>query len=265
MGPVTRATMSTVWEYAAFVANSLIFLLIGLRMDLTTITDNVGLVLIGFAVVLVGRAVTVYGYGLVSRLAGRRLPLRWQHVLVWGGLRGTIALALVLSVPASVSGRPTLEVLTFGVVLMSLVLQGLTMPALARRLGLVDTEGAATRSRRRAALLDGFVAAHEELDRLQESGALPRVEQRHLERTIEEQENALLEGLDPESEEPPEGDEERLSERMGALVAQRRRIAALRHAGVLEEDTAEELMDEIDRRLALLADRLVCEPPESCD
>ena len=194
MGPVTRATMSTVWEYAAFVANSLIFLLIGLRMDLATITDNVGLVLIGFAVVIVGRAVTVYGYGLVSRLAGRRLPLRWQHVLVWGGLRGTIALALVLSVPASVSGRPTLQVLTFGVVLMSLVLQGLTMPALARRLGLVDTEGAATRSRRRAALLDGFVAAHEELDRLQESGALPRVEQRHLERTIEEQETLLPRG-----------------------------------------------------------------------
>ena len=129
MGPVTRATMSTVWEYAAFVANSLIFLLIGLSIDLGTITDNVGLVLIGFAVVLVGRAVTVYGYGLASRLAGRRLPLRWQHMLFWGGMRGTIALALVLSVPASVSGRPTLRVLTFGVVLMSLVLQGFTMPA----------------------------------------------------------------------------------------------------------------------------------------
>ena len=111
MGAVTRVTMGTVWEYAAFVANSLIFLLIGLRMDLGTIADNVGLVLIGFAVVLVARAVTIYGYGAVSRLAGSCLPPRWQHVLVWGGLRGTIALALVLSVPASVSGRQTLQVL----------------------------------------------------------------------------------------------------------------------------------------------------------
>ncbi len=265
MGPVTRATMSTVWEYAAFVANSLIFLLIGLRIDLGLITDNVGLVLIGFVVVLVGRAVTVYGYGLVSRLAGRGLPLRWQHVLVWGGLRGTIALALVLSVPDSVSGRPTLQVLTFGVVLMSLVLQGLTMPVVARRLGLVDAEVAAARSRKSAVLLDGFVAAHEELDRLQEMGTLPRVEQRHLERTIEEQENVLLEGIDPESEEPAEGEDERLSERMGALIAQRRRISALQNAGVLAPDSAEEFKDEIDRRLALLADRLVCEPPEECD
>jgi monovalent cation:H+ antiporter, CPA1 family len=265
MGPVTRATMSTVWEYAAFVANSLIFLLIGLRVDLGLISDNVGLVLIGFVVVLIGRAVTVYGYGLVSRLAGRRLPLRWQHILVWGGLRGTIALALVLSVPDRVDGRPTLQVLTFGVVLISLVLQGLTIPVVARRLGLVDPEVAAARSRKSAVLLDGFVAAHEELDRLQELGTLPRVEQRHLERTIEEQENVLLEGIDPESEEPAEGEDERLSERMGALIAQRRRISALQNAGVLAPDPAEEFKDEIDRRLALLAERLVCEPPEACD
>ena len=265
MGPVTRVTMSTVWEYAAFVANSLIFLLIGLRIDLGTITANVGLVLIGFAAVLAGRAVTIYGYGLVSRVAGRKLPLPWQHVLFWGGLRGTIALALVLSVPDDLPGRSTLQVLTFGVVLMSLVLQGLTMPPLARRLHLADAEEAAARSRQRARLLDGFVAAHEELDRLQESGTLPRVEQRHVERTIEEQENVLLQGLDPVANEPAEGEDERLSERMGALLAQRRRVSALRNVGVLDDATSDDLTEEIDRRLALLADRLVCERGGACD
>ena len=128
MGPVTRVTMGTVWEYAAFVANSLIFLLIGLRLDLSLIVDHVGLVLIAFAVVVAARAVTVYGLGAVFRVAGSRVPFAWQHVLVWGGLRGTIALALVLSVPADVPGRETLQVVTFGVVLLSLVGQGLTMP-----------------------------------------------------------------------------------------------------------------------------------------
>jgi hypothetical protein len=91
------------------------------------------------------------------------------------------------------------------------------------------------------------------------------VEQRHLERTIEEQEAVLLEGLDPLSDEPEEGDDERLSERMGALLSQRRRITALRNAGVLAGDAAEDLTDEIDSRLALLADRLACEPGEECD
>ena len=266
MGPVTRVTMSTVWEYAAFVANSLIFLLIGLRIDLGGIAGHLGLVVIAFVVVLAARAVTIYGYGLASRLAGRRLPVSWQHVLVWGGLRGTIALALVLSLPADVPGLQTLEVVTFGVVLLSLVGQGLTMPWLARRLGLVGAEEPAVSARQRRALLDGFVVAHEELDRLQEAGELPRAEREHLAQTIEDQEAILLEGLVPVVEEPPEGEAERLAARLGALLAQRRRIEALRHAGVIEAVTARELVAEIDHRIELLGDRLACErDPERCE
>jgi len=258
MSPVTRVTMDTVWEYAAFIANSLIFLLIGLSMHLSLIGAHVGLVLVAFVVVVAARAVVVYGYGLISRPFGGGLPFRWQHVLVWGGLRGTIALALVLSVPAAFAGRQTLEVVTFGVVLLSLVGQGLTVPWLTRRLGLAGEEQSVAR-RRRDALLEGFVSAHEELDRLQEAGVMPHAEREHLERTIEEQEGLLLEEMTPVADEPAEGEEERLTERLGALLAQRRRIAALRHAGALAGVTADELVDEVDRRIALLGERLACE------
>ena len=258
MSPVTRVTMDTVWEYAAFIANSLIFLLIGLSMHLSVIGAHVGLVLIAFVVVVAARAVVVYGYGLISRPFGGGLPFRWQHVLVWGGLRGTIALALVLSVPAAFAGRQTLEVVTFGVVLLSLVGQGLTVPWLTRRLGLAGEEQSVA-SRRRDVLLDGFVRAHQELDRLQEAGVMPRAEGEHLERTIEEQEGLLLEGMAPVSEEPAEGEEEQLAARLAALFAQRRRIEALRHAGALASASADELVDEVDRRIALLGERLACE------
>ena len=257
MSAVTQVTMGTVWEYAAFVANSLIFLLIGLSMHITLIAAHVGLVLVAFVVVTAARAVTIYGYGLIARPFGGGMPFRWQHVLVWGGLRGTIALALVLSVPAAVAGRATLEVVTFGVVLLSLVGQGLTMPWMVRRLGLAGGEESVAR-RRREALLEGFVSAHQELDRLQEAGVIPHAEREHLERSIEEQETVLLEGMAPLTDEPAEGDEERLAERIGALVAQRRRIEALRHAGALADATADELVDEVDRRVALLGDRLAC-------
>jgi monovalent cation:H+ antiporter, CPA1 family len=255
MSPVTRVTMSTVWEYAAFVANSLIFLLIGLSMHLSLIAAHVGLVLIAFVVVVAARAVTIYGYGLIARLFGAGLPFRWQHVLVWGGLRGTIALALVLSVPAAVTGRATLEVVTFGVVLLSLVGQGLTVPWLTRRLGLEGQEASVGR-RRREVLLEGFVGAHEELDRLQEAGIVPGPERRHLQQTIEEQEDALLDGMAPLADEPTAGDDERLAARLGALLAQRRRIVALRGAGAVDEALKAALLAELDDRVALLAERL---------
>jgi CPA1 family monovalent cation:H+ antiporter len=258
MSPVTRVTMDTVWEYAAFVANSLIFLLIGLRIDLHGVVEHAGLVVIAFVVVVAARAVTIYGFGAFSWAARHRVPWSWQHVLVWGGLRGTIALALVLTLPSDMPGAETLQVVTFGVVLLSLVGQGLTIPWLVRRLKLVG-DGVREEQKRREALLQGFVVAHEELERLQEAGQLPRAERRHLERPIEEQEAVLLEGMDPVADEPAEGEEEKLADRIGALVAQRRRVRALRGAGVLAAAAADDLVDEIDRRIEVLGDRLACE------
>ncbi len=261
MSPVTRVTMRTVWEWAAFAASSVIFLLVGLSIDLRLVTGHIGLAAIAFGVVLGARAVTIYGYGALARLAHRPLPLRWQHVLVWGGLRGTIALALVLSVPAAITGSEGLRVITFGVVLASLLLQGLTMPWFVRRLGLAGAAGEDTAHARRQTLLGGFVRAHEELARLQDAGELPRPVAEDLELSVAEHEAVLLEGMTPESDEPPEGACDLLAARIGALVAQRTRIQALRHAGMLEAGVADELVSEIDHRVGLLGDRLSCELP----
>ena len=147
MSQNTRASMTVFWDVAAFAANSLVFLLIGVRVGSSAVFDRAGLVALAFAVTLAARAVTIYGFEIVGyrvarsigigRLLGEGLPLRWQHILTWGGLRGTIALALVLSVPADVAGRDTLVGLTFGVVLVSLLLQGLTMRPFVNALGLV--------------------------------------------------------------------------------------------------------------------------------
>jgi CPA1 family monovalent cation:H+ antiporter len=264
MSPVTRVTMGTVWEYAAFVANSLIFLLIGLRIDQHGVLAHAGLVVVAFVVVVAARAVTIYGFGAFSRIFGRGLPWSWHHVLVWGGLRGTIALALVLTVPDDVPGKATLQVVTFGVVLLSLVGQGLTMPWVVRRLGLV-AEGQSDEDKRRAALLDGFVAAHEELEQLEEAGGVPAEDLRHLEGPVGQQEALLLEGLVPVSDEPGEDEPARLSERLGVLLAQRRRIEALRRSGVVAEQAAADLLHETDARIALLGERLACaREPGTC-
>jgi CPA1 family monovalent cation:H+ antiporter len=177
-------------------------------------------------------------------------------VLVWGGLRGTIALALVLSVPVTVPGRETLQVVTFGVVLLSLVGQGLTMPILVRRLGLVGGEEEAVSLRQRQVLVEGFVLAHEALDRLEEAGMLKRADREHLGVSIEEQEEALLEGLDPLGSEPLAGEEDKLAERVAQLLVQRSRIEALGQAGAVDEAVTGALLDELDARVALLGERL---------
>jgi Na+:H+ antiporter len=135
------------WDFAAFIVNSLVFLLIGLSVDLKTELGQAALIAAAFALVVGARAVTVYISAAATRPLIDRVPFAWQHAMVWGGLRGAVALALVLSIPADVTGQGRLVVLAFGVVLGSLLLQGLSMPLLMRKLRLTgppdSTEDAA--------------------------------------------------------------------------------------------------------------------------
>jgi CPA1 family monovalent cation:H+ antiporter len=141
MSDGVKQAVTLFWEYAAFIVNSLVFLLIGAQMDLDAIGGNIGLVMLGFAIVLISRAAAVYSSAGIGRLLCPSLPGRWQHVLVWGGLRGTVALALALSVPADTPGQERLVTLTFGVVLCSLLVQGLTMKPFAHAMGVGKTAG----------------------------------------------------------------------------------------------------------------------------
>ena len=130
----TRELMRLTWEYGAFFVNGMVFLLIGLIMDWRTIVDNLELVLAAFALTLAARAFIVYGYEGLARAGRGGAPTSWNHVLWWGGLRGTLALALLLTVPADIPGLPTLQALVYGTVLCSLLIEGMTIPLLVDRL-----------------------------------------------------------------------------------------------------------------------------------
>jgi CPA1 family monovalent cation:H+ antiporter len=138
MSAQTRTAMLSFWEYAAFVINSLVFLLIGLEVHVSELLHAWRPVLFAIAAVLIGRALSVYLLVPASNLIAPRIPSRWQHVLVWGGLRGALALALALSLDSSFPYRGQILDMTFGVVVFSILLQGLTMKPILRWLKIAD-------------------------------------------------------------------------------------------------------------------------------
>lgn len=139
MSANTRYAVSLFWEYAAFVVNSLVFLLIGLQIKMDLLLNHSGLIAAGIVAILIARAVLVYGLSpIIARLEKKELPTRWRHVLVWGGLRGSLCMALALSLPADFPQREALIVVTFGVVLFTLLVKGLTIEPLVKRLKLIE-------------------------------------------------------------------------------------------------------------------------------
>ncbi len=131
-----RGHILAFWEYAAFLVNSLVFILIGSSEAHTAARFLSWATAAAVALVLIGRAAAVYPLAALFARTTRAVPWRYQHVLVWGGLRGALALALALSLPNDFPDRDTIIVTAFAVVAFSIFVQGLTMPPLLRRMGL---------------------------------------------------------------------------------------------------------------------------------
>ncbi|MCP3057574.1 Na+/H+ antiporter [Myxococcus sp. K38C18041901] len=134
MSPTTRVAVESFWEYWSFALNSVVFLLIGLEVNLTSLLASWQPILAAYFAVIAGRAVVVYGVSAILRRTSERMPWSWSAVLTWAGLRGAISMVLVLSLPADFTHRELLVNMTFGVVVLSIVFQGLTMAPLLRKL-----------------------------------------------------------------------------------------------------------------------------------
>jgi len=135
ISPRGKESVQTFWEYAAFVANSFVFLLIGMHEAHQNLIAIWLPAVIAIALVTLGRAVAIYPSCLFFARSSLRVPARQQHILFWGGLRGALALALALGLSPQIPLRETIIAISFAVVAFSVFVQSLTMAPFLRKMG----------------------------------------------------------------------------------------------------------------------------------
>jgi len=137
ISPSTEEFMEHFWEYLAYLANVLIFLMVGMQIDLVALWASIDLILLVFVGMLISRAVVVFGVvPLIGKFRGSEaIGMPYRMVMYWGGLRGAIALAIVLSMP-EFEYKDTLVAVVMGAVVFTLVIQGLSIEFLVKKLKL---------------------------------------------------------------------------------------------------------------------------------
>ncbi len=253
MNPSTRVAAETFWEYTAFALNSVVFLLIGFELRADDLIASWKPILVAYLAVTVGRGVVILGVTGILRRTRERIPWRWAPALTWSGLRGALSMVLALSLAADFPQRNLLVTMTFGVVLLTLLIQGTTMRPLLKRFGLTRS----IEHRRELDVARGRAlasrAALAEIDRMRrEFAASPDVLEPlrdHYESTIREAEEEMR------SLHEKTGDlraEESGAARRHLLLTEKSSVLEAFQQGLLEQEAFEEIVSEIDTQIVEL-------------
>ncbi len=262
MSPSTRMTLTTFWEVVAFLMNSLLFLLMGAAVDMEALWSNLGIAAAIFACLVLVRAIVTYGYMFLLKPTRWAVPVPWMHVIHWGGVRGSIPIALALGLPVGLSipvgdgvviTRDDLIAAVFGVVLLSLFTQGLTIGPLVSWLGLAHRDATRDRFERLQAREAAMRAAADALDELVRRGETTNQIRDHIRASMAE-ERATVGKLvrDMLADNPGLHRAEEEQALRAAWLAARAALEDVRRRGVISAEAVEHEVIEIDARLVLL-------------
>lgn len=133
LSPEVRGAIFDFWEIAAFFATSAAFVYLGLSMNIFNIANNILVIILVFAAVIVSRVASTYPIlAAINKFTTEKIPMVWRHVIMLGGMRGALSVALVASLPQS-SFKNTIATITFGVVLASLIIQYFALTKYVRK------------------------------------------------------------------------------------------------------------------------------------
>lgn len=251
MSPTTRLSLTHFWEVAAFLFNGLLFLLIGLTVERGGLLDDAGQIGLVFLALLIARSVAVYGLTWIhAALAVNPLPISWRHVVNWGGLRGSIPIALALGLPSGFPESDRLKSITLGAVFLSLMVQGITIKPLLARLGLVHRSQEQEDFERAQGNAIAARAALSALEKLRRRGDISDrlfdVLDEHFERMRKESANRLAK-MTADFGEVRRRQLGRVSAQV--FAAQRTALDETLRRGLLSEEVWRELTREVDARL----------------
>ena len=256
-----RITLLSFWEYASFSVNTFIFVLIGVEINLITLWNTLPAIVLAVLAFQAGRILTVYPLLAGLRWIDRPIPLRWQHLLFLGNIKGSLSMALALSLPTTLPGREVLIALIYGCVLVSLVVQGSSLPWVVKRLNLSKFSEAKRQIEELQAQLITSKAAQDELDSLLKSGVLPKAVYEEMrsgyqvrvagaEKLLREIYNRRPDEFDPKRGSTGKIDGIRrrllLAEKVALTEAIRKRI--------LSEEIVHERLKKLDQQLLILED-----------
>ena len=254
MSASTRIAAETFWEYIAFALNSIVFLLVGLHVHISELANSWRLVAAAYAAVTLARAGVVVAVLALERSRGREAwPASWSAVLIWGGMRGSLSMVLALALPPTLTHRDLLITITFGVVLLSILIQGLTMKPLLQRLGITRAHEAREMYEVRSGELRMTQAALEQIQHMEGLHIAPEAVLRELREAYEGRSRdvtAALEALRLEQDDLRA--EESLRARREVLLAEKESVLADFHRGRLTAEAYNRLLGAVDARLAKL-------------
>lgn len=236
------------WEFIAQICNTLLFLFVGMLVDFSSLIDDIGYILIAVVLVQASRATLVYSSVMLVQKVFHlpHVTLGERHIMFWGGLKGGLAIAIVLSLPLDLAGRELLIHLTLGVVLFSMLVNAPSIRPLIRLLVLDKLNADEL-----AELKRGIIGARSEvnhiLDRFSHSGLLSKAGHH----TVKNETNDILQQWMPEVI----GDDEFRHQRLNTLNAELLELEELFKAGVLNQYLYLDLRNENSRK----RDRIVTE------
>jgi len=194
MSPSTRIANATFWEIIVFIVNTLIFIMIGTKIPVYALTSHIALIGIAIFAVFIARMVNVYPFILVLRWFKEKIPLKWQHVINWGGLHGSLPIALLLGLP-KIEHYEQISVMVYGVVFFSLIVQGLTITGLIKRLKISSISRLQEEYELDFVNNQAVKEARRTLSELLKKGEISQIVHNQLDRSLEAEENGLDEKL----------------------------------------------------------------------